>query len=145
MLGRLARWLRVLGYDAVYLADAQDAHLARIARAENRILLTRDQGLAQRRGLQTVLVRSQEPEVQLRQVVAELGLRTDNPVARCSVCNERLQPLTRQAARDLVPQYVWQTHDRFRTCPACGRVYWPGTHWQAMDGILSRLDETLES
>jgi uncharacterized protein with PIN domain len=144
MLGRLAKWLRILGYDAVFDATAHDAQLARMARADGRILLTRDQTLAQRRGLQTVLVDSEEPEAQLRQVVTQLNLRTDHAFSRCPVCNELLESLTRQAAQALVPRYVWHTHDRFRMCPACGRVYWPGTHWQAMDGVLARLDETLE-
>jgi uncharacterized protein with PIN domain len=145
MLGRLAKWLRILGYDAVFDAQAYDAQLARMARASGRILLTRDTALARRRGLEVILVRSQEPEAQLEQVVSELNLRTDNAFSRCPVCNQRLQPLARAAARTLVPRYVWKTQERFRRCPACGRVYWPGTHWQAMDGVLSRLNETLRS
>lgn len=143
MLGRLGKWLRILGYDTLFDPALGDAQLAHLARADGRILLTRDQELARRRGLRAVLVHSQTTEAQLQQVMAELGLHTGGAFSRCPVCNEPLVDLARAAAQARVPPYVFETHDRFSECPACGRVYWPGTHWQAMDGTLARLNNIL--
>jgi uncharacterized protein with PIN domain len=139
MLGRLARWLRILGYDAEYHPGLEDRELARIARAEDRILLTRDTELARRKGFRSLLVESQELEEQLRQVVAELGLRPWRRPARCTLCNAPLEEATPDEVRDLVPPYVGRTQTRFTRCPACRRVYWPGTHWRRMVETLQSL------
>ncbi len=129
MLGRLARRLRLLGYDAEYDNQASDAQLARRARAEGRVLLTRDRELAGRRGLRTVLVHSEQVNEQIREVQAALGPPPAPPLSRCSLCNVPLESVSPQDVADLVPPYVLRTHDSFRRCPACGRVYWRGSHF----------------
>ena len=139
MLGALAKWLRILGYDALYDPGLDDYQLMRLARAEDRVLLTRDKELARRRGIRTLLIESQVLEEQLQQVVAELELEPTTSFSRCPVCNEKLVSLDREAARNRVPAYVARTHEQFRLCPGCGRVYWRGSHWQQMEERLETL------
>jgi uncharacterized protein with PIN domain len=139
MLGTLAKWLRILGYDAIYDPGLDDYPLMRLARAENRVLLTRDRELAQRRGVRTLLIESQVLDEQLQQVVSELNLEPTPSFSRCPVCNGALAPLDRQVARSLVPAYVAKTQERFRRCPGCGRVYWQGSHWQQIEERLEAL------
>ncbi len=140
MLGRLARWLRLLGYDTAFLHDASDHELARIARSEGRVLLTRDRALAVRRGLDTLLIRSEQLEEQLEQVQDALGPPPDPSLSRCSVCNVALDDLSPDEAADQVPPYIRRTHSEFRHCPECHRVYWSGSHVEAMIERLNSLD-----
>ena len=132
MLGRLATWLRLLGYDTAYLPEADDPALARIARAEDRVLLTRDVELTRRRGVRFVLIESEKIEEQLRQVFHALGLTARQAFSRCAECNTPLDAATKETVRDAVPPYVFQTQERFLRCPHCQRVYWRGTHWARM-------------
>jgi len=140
MLGRLARWLRLLGYDTAYENDADDLQLARRARAEGRVLLTRDRALAARRGLRTLLVNSELLEEQIAQIRETFGPPPEPALSRCSVCNAVLEPITPQEAALRVPPYILRTQKQFRACPDCGRVYWEGTHLEEMrrqvDGLV---------
>lgn len=136
MLGRLARWLRVLGYDTLYFPDGEDAALARRALAEDRILLTRDVELARRRGLRVILISDDRVDNQLREVVRLIPLDAGQAFSRCLDCNIPLAELDRAQARDLVPPYVFATQTRFRRCPRCAKVYWRGTHWAHMLATL---------
>ncbi len=136
MLGRLARWLRALGYDTLYFSDMDDPALARRAHAEQRILLTRDVELTRRRGLQSILVADDDVKRQLRQVVQTLQLATDNAFSRCIHCNTILAECDAALVRAEVPPYVFATQTRFRRCNQCGRIYWRGTHWARMREAL---------
>jgi uncharacterized protein len=136
MLGRLARWLRVLGYDTLYFSNADDAALVRRALAEDRILLTRDVELARRRGVRMILISDDRVENQLREIVKILQLSADGAFSRCVNCNAPLIEFERAQARDLVPPYVFATQTRFRRCGGCGKVYWRGTHWAHMLATL---------
>lgn len=132
MLGRLARWLRMLGFDTAYPADVGDRELARLARARGAVLLTRDTELAAARGVRTLLVHSDHLAEQLAQVGLELDLPLELPsYGRCAECNEPLRPCERENARDRVPEHVYYAHDDFAECPACLRVYWKGSHWRS--------------
>jgi uncharacterized protein with PIN domain len=139
MLGTLAKWLRILGYDTVYDPDLDDHQLVRLARAQDRVLLTRDRELAMRRGVRVLSVESEDLDDQVRQVLADLELENDRSFSRCPVCNEPLQTMDREAARERVPPYVAQTRKTFKSCPSCRRVYWRGTHWRRMDEQLAQL------
>jgi uncharacterized protein with PIN domain len=132
MLGRLAKWLRLLGYDTGYDNTASDAELARRARAEERVLLTRDHELADRRGVRTLLVESEVLQEQVREVWNALGPPPDPALSRCAICNQPLQPIARDEIVDRVPPYVHRTQSDFHCCPQCRRIYWPGTHYDAM-------------
>jgi uncharacterized protein len=137
MLGRLARWLRVMGYDTTYWRAGSDTALVHQARAEGRLILTRDRQLAGRRGVRALLVAAEALDQQIEEVRTALGGQPE-PFTRCLKCNGQLVELDRAAARALVPSYVWQTQAQFRRCPDCGRVYWKGTHWPSM---WARLNE----
>ncbi|MDQ6743831.1 MAG: Mut7-C RNAse domain-containing protein [Candidatus Dormibacteraeota bacterium] len=143
-VGRLARWLRAYGYDAAYAPHVDDRVLIARALAEGRVLLTRDAGLVQRRvvtrgTLRAVLLASDRVADQLRQVVEELGLAGDHQLTRCLECNVELEPRAKAEVSERLPPYVRATQTRFSECPGCGRVYWPGTHWERMSERLAAL------
>lgn len=137
MLGSLARWLRLLGYDTLYMRD-EDHAIAQRCRAEGRILLTRDHQLAERRGLQVILITPQKLEAQIRQVIQTIGPLDPAVPHRCMACNVPLQAISPETAAPLVPPYVARTQTTFHQCPECGKITWPGTHW---DKIQRRLKE----
>jgi uncharacterized protein with PIN domain len=139
MLGTLAKWLRILGYDTVFDPGLDDHQLVRRARAEGRVLLTRDRELAQRRGVTVLSVTGEALDDQIRQVVSELNLAPEHSFSRCPVCNSGLKAIDIESARARVPAYVAKTHKQFKACPGCRRVYWRGSHWRKMDEQLSRL------
>lgn len=136
-VGRLAKWLRVLGYDTVFPRDADDNDLVRIALREGRILVTRDAGFRLRRAvrlgqMRVVQIKDQDLNNQLRQLVRELGLEPKNGFSRCLVCNEALHSVAKEKVSDRLPTYVYQNHMVFVECSLCRRIYWRGTHWAAM-------------
>ncbi|MBI2304436.1 MAG: Mut7-C RNAse domain-containing protein [Chloroflexi bacterium] len=137
-VGRLARWLRVLGYDTLYLKGLQDEELIAVAAREGRVLLTRDRQLVRRRlaaarGARTFLVGPEDLEGQLRQVAEAFGLdKGQRPFSRCLECNLPLVDREKDEVRGRVPPYVFQTQGQFRECPGCHRLYWRGTHWGHM-------------
>ena len=136
MLGKLARWLRALGYDTLYFRDAPDARLLGIALREERRLLTRDVGLAMRAGEGGYLVRNEALDDQLREVTEACGLVGRAVLSRCLECNGTLVPRRPDEVRGRVPAYTLAIRSEFSECAGCGRVFWPGTH---AEGILSRL------
>jgi uncharacterized protein with PIN domain len=139
MLGTLAKWLRILGYDTTYDAQLGDNQLVRLARAQGRILLTRDTGLLKRKGLRALFIESEVLEEQLAQVQQAFGLDVAQPFSRCPVCNTALQDVPKYEAWGQVPPFVFQTQERFRLCAECNRFYWRGTHWQGMLERVERL------
>jgi uncharacterized protein with PIN domain len=140
MLGRLARWLRVLGVDTAYDPAAPDQLLVRWARAEDRVLLTRDRTLvAELRPLRSLLVESDAPLQQLRQVVAQCGLSPPLELfTRCLVCNAQLQPASPDEIYTGIPTASRDLPGPVRRCPICSRIYWPGSHARRMRAALAR-------
>jgi len=141
MLGRLAKWLRILGYDTAYDPRLDDNELVRRARAEGRWLLTRDHELAERRGVHSLLVESEHLLPQLMQVRSHLGRAKGRPFSRCPVCNTPLEKVSSEEVQGRVPQFILQSHRRFRRCPSCDRIYWPGTHWKRMQERVAQCEE----
>ena len=141
MLGRLARWLRVLGLDATWTADVADAALVRHALAEERWILTRDRGLPEEwRVPRLLLVASERPLEQLREVVDAFDLRERVRLfARCTRCNAPIEPLSAALAAPHVPAGVRDRNERFWRCPGCGRIYWEGSHVDRMRSTLAEL------
>jgi uncharacterized protein with PIN domain len=144
MLGRLARWLRILGYDTAYEKIIPDEMLIERVLGENRWLLTRDGYLARRRVLRGrhTLIASDDLDDQLRQLRDELSLHLDlaeQRQFRCAGCNGVLHPISPEEASDLVPSFVARNYHEFLRCDSCGRVYWPGTHWEALAGRLALI------
>jgi hypothetical protein len=141
MLGRLARWLRILGFDTAYRDDWSDAELARRAFEEDRILLTRDRRLPDRWRVPRVLVLGSEgPGEQLREVARAFprGAST-RAFTRCSRCNAPLEAATRESVAAAVPPRVLRDQREFRRCPGCARVYWEGSHVARMRSVLDDL------
>jgi len=141
MLGRLAKWLRILGYDTAYDSRLDDNELVRRARAEGRWLLTRDGELAGRRGVHSLLIDSGHLASQLAQVRSELGQAKGGPFSRCPVCNTRLEKVSPEDIKSRVPKFILRIHRRFRRCPSCDRIYWPGSHWKRMRKRVLRSEE----
>lgn len=144
MLGRLARWLRILGYDTAYEKSIADDLLIERALREDRWLLTRDGYLAQRKVLRGrhTLITSDYLDGQLSQLREALHLSLDPSEQRpfrCANCNVVLSPISPREAIPLVPPYVAQHYDHFAQCPRCRHVYWPGTHWVAIVGRLATI------
>jgi hypothetical protein len=141
MLGRLARWLRVLGYDTAYHAHIADADLVWQAQQEQRCILTRDRALPHERHLDRyLLIESQTPLAQLREVVQWFHLPWQNHLfSRCMVCNTPLQDVSPQDIVGAVPPTVLQHQRCFVRCPTCARVYWEGSHAVRMRCQLARV------
>ncbi len=138
MLGRLAKWLRVLGYDTLYWRG-DDAGLLRLALAESRLLLTRDTRLPPRLPPgRTLFIESDHYDAQLRQVVDRIG-RPPHTGRRCLRCNLLLETTEKARLRGQIPEFVWYRHDRFVRCPGCLRIYWEGTHFERMREAVLRL------
>jgi hypothetical protein len=141
MLGRLARWLRILGHDVAYGPHLHGAGLVACARREARLILTRDTRLVRQRHLPPhVFVTRDHFREQLREVADAVPLARDAAFSRCVECNRELVSLDRDAARTRVPPYVFATQARFWTCPGCARAYWPATHHAHMREELAALD-----
>ena len=140
MLGKLARWLRALGYDTLYFRDAPDSRLLGIALRERRQLLTRDAGLAARAGAAGLLIRAEALDAELREVMDACGLTSRAPLSRCLECNGILAERQPAEVEGRVPPYTLATRPRFWECAGCGRVFWAGSH---AEGILSRLQPCL--
>ena len=140
MLGRLAAWLRLLGYDAAYSCE-DDPILVERCRAEGRILLTRDTRLLALRSLPPHLgIEGDRVQEQLCQVVRAFAL-TPRAVSerRCSRCNVPVESRSRAEVAGLVPDFVWGRQETFWACPACRRIYWAGSHCRRMDETLRDL------
>lgn len=144
MLGSLARWLRTLGYDTLYDSAWSDNELVRRARADSRVLLTRDTKLARRRNLDSLLITSQVWDEQVRQVLRELPMPRPQPYSRCLVCNELLLPILADEAWGMVPPFVFIHHEQFKLCPECNQVFWRGTHWERMNVMVASFCEFWE-
>jgi hypothetical protein len=144
-LGRLARLLRVLGFDVWWSSDADDATLARISLDEQRILLTRDRGLLKRRAItHGLFVHSQDPEEQTLEVIRRLDLRQRlAPLTRCLECNGALASVAKHEVADQLEPLTRQYYEEFSRCAECGRIYWAGSHHAKLLGLVERLRRQL--
>ena len=144
-VGKLARWLRVIGYDTVLFKQKDDAEMIRIALGEDRVILTKDAQFMKRRlvtggTLRALYIEQDDPQVQVRQVAETLSLNYDfKPFSRCLECNRVLVARNKEDVKRLIPAHVFETQTRYTQCPACRRIYWPGTHWQAMGKKIKDL------
>lgn len=139
MLGKLAKWLRLLGYDTYYETDISDDDLLRIANGEDRIILTRDTLLIRRKLCRRYLfILDDYVQNQLRQTIDAFHLSA-SPFSRCLICNVIIREVEKSSVQNQVPEYTYKTQDRFAQCPQCGRVYWPGTHVEQALKCLDHL------
>ena len=139
-LGKLAKWLRILGFDAFYNPHLSGEKLMDVGR--ERILLTRTAKILERRGARgTVFIASDHPFEQLREVIETLGIEPADvrPFSRCIRCNMMIRSVEKDAVRKMVPDYIWDTHDAFRSCSSCGRIFWKGSHTRRTREIIKGL------
>jgi uncharacterized protein len=140
MLGKLAKWLRIIGQDVIYGEHLSGYGLIRAARAENRLILTRDRRLKKKQPPDFLFIESDHYREQLRQVIQACHL---NPLhqafTRCLECNIVLERRSKLSVEKIVPPYVFTTQENFSWCPKCRRVYWPATHHQKMVEELNQL------
>lgn len=136
MLGSLAKWLRILGYDTTYSKGKDDAEIARVARSEGRVLLTRDKALAIGTS-GSIYIESDVLDEQIGQLDQAVGLHFDEKVTRCTICNGELAIVDKESIIDDVPPRSFQMTESFYRCRTCSKVYWKGTHWHK---ILERID-----
>ncbi len=134
MLGRLAKWMRLWGFDVLYDRTMSDNEIIRISLEQNRVILTRDTGLANRPlASNHLFIESDNVREQLGQLMKTFHReKIPGPLTRCSVCNTPLSPASKQDIRDFVPPYVYEKNNSFLRCENCGKVYWKGTHVKKM-------------
>ena len=145
MLGKLAKWLRFLGYDTLYPEVLDDDELIQISKSESRVLLTRDRTIAQsKRKLEGVpaicYVESENVDHQLEQVIKDLNLEIgDKILTRCAECNGELTEVDKNAVQGHVARGVFERQDKFWQCPGCRKYYWEGSHYDKITKKIAML------
>ncbi len=142
-LGKLAKWLRILGFDTVCQAGVSGNGFLDPA-GKNRILLTRTKSVRDRStDNKLVFIKSNDPLEQVREVLQALGIGAADtrPFSRCTRCNILTRQADKDTVRSLVPDYVWETNSTFQICNRCERIYWPGSHTQHSHDIIKQFFE----
>ena len=140
-LGRLARWLRILGFDAEYFPDPNRSSLIITSLRDARIILTRNGHMSPVSGIRMLRIKHDELKNQLAQVMRELDIKLDEDAlfTRCILCNKELESAKKESIKDKVPEYVYESQKDFVICPSCKRVYWHGTHWGNVRKMLAEV------
>lgn len=144
-VGKLAKWLRMMGYDTLFFRGEDDGEMVKIALSQDRVILTKDTQIMRRRlitsgRVKSILIEDEDTKKQLQQIVGALDLDYQYmPFSLCLECNQNLVEISKDEVRDLVPPYVFKTQNEYMECPSCHRIYWRGTHWQAMSEQLGKL------
>jgi uncharacterized protein with PIN domain len=146
MVGKLARYLRMAGYDVIYINDIEDEEVLRIAKKEGRTILTRDVLMLQRKDCKNGVIKSLliEDDIlldQLEQVKKELDLELKPKLIRCLDCNSLLKKVSKADLKEKVPPYVFKTQDNFLYCPDCDKYYWRGTHYDSINDVFDLLNK----
>jgi len=150
MLGNIARWLRMLGYDTLYKRSFKDWEILRIAGREGRIIVTRDRGLHNRalnKGLKSIYLFADDIAERLAYIAVVSGIRLyiDLEKSRCPVCNGELVKVSnKELVKDKVPPRVYRLYSDFWICTRCGKVYWIGSHWVKIEEILEKARKIRE-
>jgi uncharacterized protein with PIN domain len=144
MVGRLARYLRMAGYDVVYMNDADDGLIIKIALEEDRVVLTRDTMMLERKEfkngiLRSVFITDDSLAEQLLQVKSAMDLSLEPDLMVCLVCNSRLEEVDKENTKSDVPPYVYKTQNSFKYCRNCGKYYWRGTHYDYIRKFFNDL------
>ncbi|MCM8796844.1 MAG: Mut7-C RNAse domain-containing protein [Candidatus Omnitrophica bacterium] len=141
-LGRLAKWLRILGLDTVYFKEQNVSSLIIEALRQERIIITRNHHLPRSCGARIVVINAERLNAQLAEVLKRLQIKpvSDMMFTRCTLCNEPLTAIQKENAKDKVPAYVFAAQERFFACPQCSRIYWQGSHWGNVREILNKIN-----
>ena len=146
MLGKLTRWLRMLGHDVIYSVQISDDELLELAKKEKRALLTKDFELYKRaisRGLDAFYVEGRTESGRLAEVAKRYGLTLaiDMDKSHCPICNTKLQPKPKEQLSDELEKNTFTYYDKFWKCPNCGQIYWQGAHWKQINNTLTQAQQ----
>ena len=149
MLGKLARWLRMLGHDVIYNVELDDSALLELAQKENRVLLTKDLELYQRaigRGIDAYFIGGKTESERLAELAKRysLSLEFDMDKSHCPLCNTSLKAAIKEQLSDELEKDTFTYYDKFWKCPNCGQVYWQGAHWKQISNTLIEAKEKLK-
>ncbi len=140
-LGRLAKWLRILGFDTEYFKQGNLSSLIIEALRSERIIISRNHRLPRSAGIRIVVIGEERIKEQLAEILGALKIKpkSQEMFTRCIICNEKLEGIEKDKVKDKVPEYVFQTQKDFITCPKCKRIYWQGTHWGNVRHCLEEI------
>ena len=145
MLKKTARWMRLIGFDTVYLDRVSDAKVLEAAARQERVLLTKDgklAGEAQKLEIEVLLLPQNGIEEDLKRILEEYGLKPAFPEkTRCPECNGKLEPKRREEVKEDVPAGSRESSKRFWKCLECGKIYWEGAHWENIKRVLAQIEE----
>ncbi len=150
MLGKLSRWLRILGYDVKYSNDLDDCQLVTVSKKEKRVLLTRDLELykqATAKGIDTFYLEGRTGEEELAELAKRFGINLDIDIttSRCPKCNTRVRSIPKEHATDKVQKSTFAYYNEFWECPKCRQIYWQGAHWTRIRRTLEKTREYLKT
>jgi len=150
MLGKLTRWLRMLGQDVKYSKSLSDEQLIETAKIEDRILLTRDlklYQLARKQGVDTALIEGATKAEKLAGLAKRFNfkLEIDITVSRCPKCNTPIKPVSKDKILDKIPEATSTHYEEFWECPSCGQIYWRGSHWKRIEKTFREAKQALKS
>lgn len=139
-LGKLARYLRICGFDTLYRNDYKDEEIVEISKKEKRIILTRDKGLLKRKKVtHGYYVKKQNIKEQIEEIIKRFQLEKILKILSiCPVCNSKIENIKKQDIKNKVPEYIYKTKNDFKYCPNCEKVYWKGTHWKNINQVLKK-------
>ena len=143
MLGKLTRWLRMLGHDVEYLNDLDDDRLVEKAAVEERVLLTRDVRLFRKAsvsGVEAFLVKGRTEVEKLAELARSFGfsLEVDVENSRCPKCNAGIRSVSKEEVAGRIPESTGRFYEEFWICVECGQVYWRGSHWERINRTLGQ-------
>ena len=140
-LGRLAKWLRIMGIDAENSCQRNNSSLVIQALREDRTIVTRNRRLPAARGIRIVVLKEELVKKQLQEISELLGIVPvcTGMFTRCTICNQELVSVAKDKIKEKVPEYVFQTQEKFFSCPKCARTYWQGTHWNNVQETLKMI------
>ena len=146
MLGKLTRWLRMLGQDVEYSVKFSDSELLELAKKENRVLLTKDLELYQRaiaKGIDALYLEGKTESERLAELAKRysLTLTIDMEESHCPICNTKLQPSPKEQLKDELEVNTYTYYDKFWKCPNCGQIYWQGAHWKQINNTLTQAEQ----
>ncbi len=140
MLGKLAKWLRIIGYDVLYLKNMEDEEIIENSAREGRILLTRDKKLA-KKFKTSLYIEEKDIDGQIKRVVEAFRISIDekNFLSRCTICNLPIEKIEKEKVKGKVPENVFESMKEFWICRNCGRIYWAGSHWKNMKEKIEKV------
>lgn len=140
-LGRLGRWLRILGFDTLYTKEENISRVIIQALRTSRIIITRNKRFLEHPGVTLFIIKSNDYQKQLKELREHFNISVDEErmFCRCIICNELLKKIEKEETRDRVPGYVYKTQEEFYICPGCQRIYWQGSHWGNVKEVLRKI------